>query len=169
MPITRSRRAANSNFEQNAAAPINRLSPELFAVILQHGLPSPIGHHIRQLPKYSKDRLAYLLAVSAVSSGWRHVALDTAALWSFISFRCYHSQAGSIRRLRMMKTVLGRTKNALLDIFIDLRYSPRSLGTILSNVAATLEPCLVRCRTFSFESNQPEPIRSFFPLPLNMQ
>ncbi|KAF9506717.1 hypothetical protein BS47DRAFT_384354 [Hydnum rufescens UP504] len=65
-------------------------------------------------------RLKFLLIVSAVSGGWRNVALDTAPLWSFIMYQTRISRAADVLEMKTLKEFISRSKDAVIDLTIVL-------------------------------------------------
>ncbi|EJD36631.1 hypothetical protein AURDEDRAFT_174313 [Auricularia subglabra TFB-10046 SS5] len=62
--------------------------------------------------------------LAAVSRRWRRVALDTAELWTWISFGT-HPHGGLAKYALYIQTLLSRSRYAALDIFIDVYSSVR--------------------------------------------
>ncbi|KAI5896559.1 uncharacterized protein SCHCODRAFT_02569266 [Schizophyllum commune H4-8] len=89
--------------------PINRLPPELLSQIFVGALPS-------QLFQATCSRRSVPLVLSHVCGYWREVALDTTALWQWISLtECSSRRAHHTRKLA--RRFVQRTRGAELSIY----------------------------------------------------
>ncbi|KAI5896557.1 uncharacterized protein SCHCODRAFT_02569259 [Schizophyllum commune H4-8] len=89
--------------------PINRLPPELLSQIFVEALPS-------QLFEATCSRRSVPLVLSHVCGYWREVALDTTALWQWISLtECSSRRAHHTRKLA--RRFVQRTKGAEVSIY----------------------------------------------------
>ena len=89
--------------------PINRLPPELLSRIFVEALPS-------QLFEATCSRRSVSLVLSHVCGYWREVALDTTALWQWISLtECSSRRVHHTRKLA--RRFAQRSKGAQLSIY----------------------------------------------------
>ncbi|KDQ61989.1 hypothetical protein JAAARDRAFT_528865 [Jaapia argillacea MUCL 33604] len=94
---------------KSLSAPIRRLHPEIISEIFKyavHFLPRHALHSVR---------------LSHVCCYWRHLALSTSYLWSFISLRWeVWKQRGLSQHQSMLDHFLGHSGSVPLSLFIDL-------------------------------------------------
>ncbi|KAF9518733.1 hypothetical protein BS47DRAFT_1388669 [Hydnum rufescens UP504] len=165
-------------YNYNAAAPVNRLSPELVSAVFMEGLPE---RDSLQPAASWLQRLRFLVLISAVSGGWRRVALDTAPLWSFIMYQTGMSRAADVRRMKIIKEFILRSKEAIIDLTIvldDDRQStigPKLRGAIGKRrlefalaLRSLVEDHSHRCRSFMLFASDTVMAGPFFPLPPRM-
>jgi hypothetical protein len=126
--------------------------------------------------------LKFLLLISAVSGGWRKVALDTAPLWSFIMYQSHIPRAGDVLEINILKEFLLRSKDAIIDLTIVLgddrgwRLEPKHRSAmdkrhlkLAPKLRSIMEEHSHRCGSLMlFGSSNAVVAGTFFPLPLRM-
>ncbi|KAG9078386.1 hypothetical protein FS749_009574 [Ceratobasidium sp. UAMH 11750] len=107
------------------------------------GLPSEIlsqifvtlneaGLHARSIKDESYGSMDYPNSLLNVCSRWRHIALATPHLWSYIDFA---TARGTLRNLELVKRYFHRAQNAPLRIRIGMY----DIGLLQQNVDSNLE------------------------------
>ena len=174
---TRRQHKNEALYKHNAGAPVNQLTPELVSAILMQALPE--GNLLQPSITWSR-RLKFLLAISAVSGGWRKVALDTAQLWSFLVIDTNMSKAKDTRKIKIFEEFIARSKEAVIDVTIIIDWEDKlaresrtgRMGgrhlEVSSMLRSIFEEQSYRCRSFKLIVWNTALARAFFPLPAPM-